>query len=272
MKTGVILPGGTARDQLELGLHAEACGWDGVFVWEAAYGVDAWSLLAAIAARTERIHLGTMLTPLPWRRPWKVASQAATLDQLAPGRTILTLGLGALTDDLPLTGEVEDLHERAVLLDDGIDLMRAMWSGASAYDGPRFRYSFQVDDQLRVVRPPNGSIPIWVVAAWPRPKSMRRALRCEGVVPQYENHEGSPEVARDVREWLVAHGAPGDVDLVAQGETPPDGRAAEELARWESAGCTWWLETNWEMPHHARVRMQQVRERLAAGPPRPIAS
>jgi alkanesulfonate monooxygenase SsuD/methylene tetrahydromethanopterin reductase-like flavin-dependent oxidoreductase (luciferase family) len=272
VKAGVILPGGTASDQLELGLHAEACGWDGVFVWEAAYGVDAWSLLAAIAARTERIHLGTMLTPLPWRRPWKVASQAATLDQLAPGRTILTLGLGALTDDLPLTGEVEDLRERAVLLDDGIDLMRAMWSGASAYEGPRFHYTFEADDQLRVARPPNGSIPIWVVAAWPRPKSMRRALRCEGVVPQYEDHQGSPEVARAVREWMVAHGARMDVDLVAQGETPPDGRAIEDVAPWESAGCTWWLETNWEMPHHAPARMQQVRERLTAGPPRQIAS
>jgi hypothetical protein len=39
-------------------------------VWEAAYGVDAWSLLAAIAARATRIRPGTMLTPLPWRRPW----------------------------------------------------------------------------------------------------------------------------------------------------------------------------------------------------------
>jgi uncharacterized protein (TIGR03086 family) len=52
---------------------AEQAGWDGVFVWEAAYGVDAWSVLAAAAVRTARVRLGTMLTPLPWRRPWKVA-------------------------------------------------------------------------------------------------------------------------------------------------------------------------------------------------------
>ena len=71
---------------------AEQCGWDGVFVWEAAYGVDAWSLLSAIAARTERISLGTMLTPLPWRRPWKVASQVVTLDQISGGRAILAIG------------------------------------------------------------------------------------------------------------------------------------------------------------------------------------
>jgi alkanesulfonate monooxygenase SsuD/methylene tetrahydromethanopterin reductase-like flavin-dependent oxidoreductase (luciferase family) len=271
VKFGFILPGGTAREQLEFGAYAEACGWDGVFVWEAAYGVDAWSLLAAIAARTERIHLGTMLTPLPWRRPWKVASQAATLDQLAPGRTILALGLGALTDDLPRTGEVEDLRERAVLLDDGIDLMRELWSGGTSYQGPRFRYRFEVDDQLRVTRPASGSIPIWVVAAWPRPKSMRRALRCEGVIPQYEDHDGTPDAAREVREWLAAHGAHAGFEVIAQGQTPPDGRAAEDVGPWEAAGCTWWLETNWEMPHHVGLRMQQVRTRLAAGPPRPIA-
>jgi len=63
-------------EQLELALLAEEAGWDGVFVWEAAHGPDAWSMLAAIAVRTSRVRLGTMLTPLPWRRPWKVATPA----------------------------------------------------------------------------------------------------------------------------------------------------------------------------------------------------
>src|SRR5438477_390532 len=88
MRAGVVLPGGTATQQLAQAEAAERAGWDGVFVWEAAYGVDAWTLLAAIAARTERVRLGTMLTPLPWRRPWKVASQVATLDQLSNGRAV----------------------------------------------------------------------------------------------------------------------------------------------------------------------------------------
>ena len=86
MRAGVVLPGGTANQQLEQAVAAEQAGWDGVFVWEAGYGVDAWTLLAAMAARTSRVRLGTMLTPLPWRRPWKVASQVATLDQLSAGR------------------------------------------------------------------------------------------------------------------------------------------------------------------------------------------
>src|SRR3984885_6125177 len=131
MRYGAVLPGGTATEQLEQAVLAEQAGWDGVFVWEAAYGVDAWSLLAAIAARTTRVRLGTMLTPLPWRRPWKVASQVATLDQLSGGRAILAVGLGALTTDLPDTGEVTDTRGRAGLLDEGIDLMRELWAGRS---------------------------------------------------------------------------------------------------------------------------------------------
>src|SRR5258708_25507718 len=96
MRYGAVLPGGTATEQLDQAVLAEQAGWDGLFVWEAAYGVDAWSLLAAIAARTTRIRLGSMLTPLPWRRPWKVASQVATLDQMSDSRAILAVRLRAL--------------------------------------------------------------------------------------------------------------------------------------------------------------------------------
>src|SRR4249920_645346 len=110
MRSAVVLPGGTANQQLEQAVAAEQAGWDGVFVWEAGYGVDAWTLLAAMAARTSRVRLGTMLTPLPWRRPWKVASQVATLDQLSAGRAVLAVGLGA-PDILP-AGSVEPTDRR----------------------------------------------------------------------------------------------------------------------------------------------------------------
>src|ERR1700760_647175 len=110
IRCGAVLPGGTATEQLELAVLAEESGWDGVFTWEAAYGVDAWGLLAAMAVRTSSVRLGTMLTPLPWRRPWKLASQVATVDQLSGGRAILAVGLGALDEGMPTTGEVTDLR------------------------------------------------------------------------------------------------------------------------------------------------------------------
>src|SRR5687768_8645304 len=113
MRYGFILPGGTATQQLELAELADRTGWDGVFVWAAAYGVDGWTLRGAMGQRTERVSLGTMLTPLPWRRPWKVASQAVTLDQLSGGRAILAVGLGAVESELGNTGEEMDRRVRA---------------------------------------------------------------------------------------------------------------------------------------------------------------
>lgn len=272
MRFGMILPGGSATDKLEQATFAERSGWDGVFVWEAAYGVDAWSLLAAIAVRTTRVTIGTLLTPLPWRRPWKVASQVATVDQLSGGRVVLTVGIGAITDDLPLTGEVTDVKERADRLDEGIDLTRVLWEGGTNYHGRFYEYEAGPLDELTSMGGPSRPrIPIWVVAVWPRPKSMNRALRCEGVVPQYEGlgYDAQPVHAEAVRQWLDERGGSG-IDLGAQGETPTDNPdAARALVEgWAEVGCTWWLETRWEMPHGTAERMRQVRERLAAGPPR----
>jgi alkanesulfonate monooxygenase SsuD/methylene tetrahydromethanopterin reductase-like flavin-dependent oxidoreductase (luciferase family) len=268
MKTAVILPGGTADEQLEQAVLAEKAGWDGVFVWEGPYGVDAWTLLGAMAAGTSRVKLGTLLTPLPWRRPWKVASQAATLDQLSGGRAILTVGLGAITADLALTGEEEGLRERADLLDEGIDLLRALWAGEQHHAGPAYTFDSAQPAQMEVGRPVQDPLPIWVVGVWPRPKSMRRVLRCDGVHPQYGG-EGTPEDARALRAWLLENGAPPEFDLTAEGETPADDpdAAAAIVRPWAEAGCTWWLEVRWEMPHHIPERMAAIRERIAAGPP-----
>ncbi len=206
MQVGVVLPGGTAEEQLEQAMLAEEAGWDGVFVWEAGYGVDAWTLLGAMAARTRRVKLGTLLSPLPWRRPWKLASQVATLDQLSNGRAILTVGLGAVTDDLPLTGEVTGVRARADLLDEGIDLLRELWQGRRSHHGAAYEFELTMEDQMVVGRPVQERVPIWVVGVWPRPKSMHRVLRCDGVVPQFDGEE-SPEQVRAVREWLSAQGA-----------------------------------------------------------------
>jgi hypothetical protein len=271
MRYGVVLPGGTALEQLDQAVLADQAGWDGVFVWEAAYGVDAWSLLAAMAVRTQRVRLGTMLTPLPWRRPWKVASQVATLDQLSGGRAILAVGVGAVDTDLPDTGELAGLRDRAERLDEGIDLIHALWDGRTGYQGQHYRYQTGRLDLARAGRPVQQRIPLWVVGVWPRPKSLRRVLRCDGILPQYQvdGRDPGPEDARAVRQWLSGHGAGPGFDIVADGETPAgDPATAAALTRvWAEAGCTWWLETRWEMPHDSPERMSDIRARIEAGPP-----
>ncbi len=270
MLTGFVLPGGSATEQLEQAVLAERSGWDGIFVWEAAYGVDAWALLAAMAARTERIRLGTLLTPLPWRRPWKVASQVATVHQLSGGRAILAVGVGAVDTGLPDTGEETDLRLRAGRLDEGIDLITTLWDGGLSYHGRFYDFAVDRDDLTKAVRPVSGRIPVWVVGVWPRPKSMRRVLRCDGIIPQYDlGRAEGPDDVRALRAWLAEHGARPEVDVVAEGATPAGDPAAASahVTPWAQAGCTWWIENRWEMPAGTTDPMAVVRERLAAGPP-----
>ena len=67
-------------------MAAEAAGFDGFFLWdhivfsdsgEGPPIIDPWLVLAVVAARTSRIRLGTMITPVPRRRPWQLARQTA---------------------------------------------------------------------------------------------------------------------------------------------------------------------------------------------------
>ena len=102
MKYGVNLPNfGYFSDPncvVEIAKEAENAGWDGFFLWDHINGdppfADPWVLLSAIAANTEKMNIGPIITPLPRRRPWVVARQAVTLDHLSLGRLILGVGLG----------------------------------------------------------------------------------------------------------------------------------------------------------------------------------
>jgi len=118
MKYGVILPIGDARTATNFAHEAEAAGWNGFFVWEPVWGIDAWVCLTAAAMTTEHIRLGTMLTPLSRMRPWKLASETATLDNLSKGRVILAVGLGAIDTGFAEFGEAIDRKMRAELLDE----------------------------------------------------------------------------------------------------------------------------------------------------------
>src|SRR5687768_11915679 len=109
MQYGFIIEGGDVRTIVELTEQAEAAGWDGVFIADAlAIGgpggkdfdwFDPWITLSVMAMRTERIRIGTMITPVSRRRPWKLARETVTLDHLSNGRFTFGVGLGAAEDD-----------------------------------------------------------------------------------------------------------------------------------------------------------------------------
>ena len=86
---------------VDLAVTAERAGWDGVFPWDHIQGghwagpvIDPWVAMGAAAAATERIRIGPMVTPVPRRRPAKLAREAVTLDHLSGGRLTLGVGIG----------------------------------------------------------------------------------------------------------------------------------------------------------------------------------
>lgn len=265
MKQGFVIPGGSATEQRELAVAAEAAGWDGVFVSELAYGVDPWVLLSAVGSATSTIRLGTMLTPLPWRRPWKLAGQVATLDQLTGGRAVLMVGLGAPDPALGDFGEVTDRRTRAELLDEGIDVLDAVWSGRRTFTGTHHRIDLTsaVIDLIEPAQRPR--VPVWCVGAWPAGPSLRRVMRCDGLLPATVTEEGArqstPEELAEMLRWLEQEGKDfAGFDVVVEGQTEPGDPSP--LDPWRDAGATWWVESLWGSDPAA------VRERLAAGPAR----
>ena len=275
MRYGFVLPYGDARTAADLAHDAEQAGWDGFFVWEPVWGIDAWVCLTAAAMRTERIRLGTMLTPLSRMRPWKLASETATLDNLSGGRVILAVGLGATDTGFDAFGEVTDRRTRAELLDEGLDILTGLWHGQPFnYEGKHYR----VKETTFLPPPPpvqQPRIPIWVVGAWPRRKSMRRALRYDGLLPSVLGDDGqsrelTPDDLRAMRDHVAANrAATTPFDIVMEGETPGDdpARAAAIVRPWADAGATWWIEALWNEPRDA-AGLQAVRRRAAQGPPR----
>ncbi|HET8521893.1 MAG TPA: LLM class flavin-dependent oxidoreductase [Thermomicrobiales bacterium] len=273
---GFVLPSGDARTAADLARDAEAAGWDGFFVWEPVWGIDAWVSLTAAAMQTERIRLGTMLTPISRMRPWKLASETATLDQLSGGRVILAVGLGAPDTGFAAFGEVTDRKQRAELMDEGLDILTGLWKGQPfRYDGKH--YTIRETD-FNPPPPPvqQPRIPIWVVGAWQRPASMRRALRYDGLLPTTIGDSGArqstPDEVREIAAFVAANRETSTpFDIIVEGHTPGnDPVAAADIVRpWIDAGATWWLEAMWEADG-----LETVRRRVREGPPRvePLAA
>lgn len=275
MRYGFVLPSGGARVAADFAREAEAAGWDGFFVWEPVWGNDAWVSLAAAAMVTSRIRLGTMLTPLSRMRPWKLASETASLDNLSGGRLILSVGLGAVDSGFEAFSEETDRRTRAELLDEGLAILTGLWKGQPfSFEGKHYTVgetAFQPPDPP--VQQPR--IPTWVVGAWPRARSMRRALRYDGLLPNVlddagEHRELTPADVAAIRDYVAAN-RPGDApfDIVCEGQTPGDdpAKATATVQPWEAAGATWWIEAMWDQASDDEGRAA-VLGRLRQGPPR----
>lgn len=264
MRFGFLVTTGDPRTAADLAAEAEVAGWDGVFSWDGiAIGdgdtYDPWVTMAAMAMRTERVRLGAILTPPSRRRPWKLARETMTLDRLSGGRLVLPVGLGALDDGaFGNVGEPTDARVRAEMLDECLAILEGLWSGEPfAFDGRHYRFGPMTFRPTPIQQP---RIPIWVVGAWPKERSVQRALRFDGILPQ----TADPEAIRDLAAF-IARDRPGDagpLDIVVEGTTrdADDAGAVQALT---DAGATWWIESDW-----AGGTVDSLRRRIAAGPPR----
>ena len=238
---------------------AEERGWDGFFVWDhVGYRppveaiADPWVTLAAVACATERLRIGPMVTPLPRRRPVKLARETATLDLLSAGR--LTLGVGiANGEELPQTGEELDARVRGRMLDEGLEVLAAAWSGETV----QHRGEHYVVDGVRFLPRPvqRPGIPVWVAARYGNPAPLRRAARYEGVFPIGVT---APDQLREVVADVARSRTRTDpYDVVVGG--PP----GTDPAGFEQAGATWWA-----VSFPVTSTLDQVTGVLRAGPVR----
>ena len=258
MRFGLSLPGfGNGVDAavvMDWAVAAERAGWDGFFLWDHlfAFGpgpipvVDPWIALTAAACATTSIRLGTLVTPLPRRRPLVVARQTATLDRLSGGRLTLGVGSGAFPFEFEFVGDEGDHRVRGEMLDEHLELLDRLWTGEPVrHEGRHYRAAGP--EWSAICYPPpvqQPRIPVWVGGSWPGTRPFARAARWDGVVPM-----------RDGAPWTVADTAavadrmrelrtdPGPFDIAVPGESGGSDPARREVHQAHAdAGATWWVE------------------------------
>lgn len=274
MKYGITLPYGDARVVAELAREAEEAGWDGVFVGDAIWCIDPMIQLAAAAMTTTRIMLGTMVLAVPLRIPWHIASESNAIDHLSGGRMILGLGTGATWMGWQAFPDVPtDIHTRAEMLDETIDILTELYQRKQFdYDGKHYHLRLSQLDTMHY--PPKSvqqpRIPLWVVGAWPRKKSMQRILKADGLLPMKINTEGKfedvqPADLREMKAYIDANRTPSTTpfDYVIEGKTAGLSKQESEdkLCLWAEAGMTWWIESAWG------ISEDDLRAIIRQGPP-----
>ncbi len=273
MKLGITIPCLDACVVADIAVLAEKKGWDGIFLWDAD-GSIVWISLGLAAVRTERIRLGTMITPPSKRLPFELAADIACVDRVSNGRASITMGFGMGGKIFSSIGHPPDRKSRAQWVDASIDILTKLWAGKRVtYTSPFFRLDGARlhKDYLPVQKP---RPPIWTIAAWNWPKSMARALRCDGIIVEHldakkRRHPLTPGVIADVRDYVQQNrkgGGPYDIVIEGGESSDVSRKAAGKVVRpFADAGATWWMEAVWKKGYSHGV--DGMVKRIAQGPP-----
>jgi F420-dependent oxidoreductase-like protein len=224
---------------------AEAHGFDSVWVMDHLYQIgmvgpkedpmlEAYTLLGAIAARTERVSLGTMVTGVTYRNPALLAKIVTTLDVISKGRAVL--GIGAAWNDDEHAGYGYDFppaRERLDRLEEALQIARAMFiETAPSFTGQHYR----INEVLNNPKPIRGHIPILIGGS-----GEKRTLR---LVAQYGdacNLFGDPDTVRHKLEVLERHCAdvgrdPAEITKTVLQTVRDPAAAAEQLKAFTAVG------------------------------------
>ena len=256
------------QDYIKLARRGEECGWDGFFLWDHVFlpwaadddVLDPWIILSAIATQTNRITIGTTVTPLARRRPMTIAREAITIDRLSSGRFVLGVGLGG-TAELRALGEEEDPKIRGDMLDESLEILRGLWSGKPfTFDGKHFKIREPVKFK------PEGNIKIWVGGEWPNKKPFRRAAKYDGVFPLKAGSDPSlyPQDYQEILSYIRKYRKSLDsFDVVKSIVTVGDKDEDAFIHHFMDIGANWLLEAFWS----ERCSLKEIQKIIDRGPP-----
>ncbi len=208
MRFGTFIPQGWRHDLVDiepadqwrvmcaLAQRADTGPWESLWVYDHFHTVpvpteeathEAWTLMSAFAAATDRIRLGQMCTCMGYRNPAYLAKVAATVDHVSGGRTEMGIGGGWYEHEWKAYGYgFPRIGERLGMLREGVDIMRQAWTtGSATLDGKHY----QVDGAI--VRPlpiQDGGIPMWVAGG-----GEKVTLRIAAEYAAYTNFTGTVE-------------------------------------------------------------------------------
>ena len=220
MRFGLFIPQGWRLDLVgiapqdhwqvmrDLAAHADGGPWDSLWVYDHFHTVplptdeathEAWSLMAALAAVTERVKLGQMCTAMSYRNPAYLAKVAATTDIISGGRVQMGIGGGWYEHEWRAYGYgFPSAGERLARLDEGVQIMKQAWeTGRATLDGKHYT----VDDAICAPQPTAGRLPLWIAGG-----GEKKTLRIAAKYADYTNFDGTPDGLRadatTRKEWL----------------------------------------------------------------------
>ena len=170
---GVLVYAGSGVPRVEqtwqMAETAERAGYDSVWVGDSITSkprMEPLTAMAAVAARTSRVKIGTAVLLNALRHPVHLAHAAATIDNISGGRAILGLGAGRGNNQMFVAEHAAvgvPIMERAARMEESIRVMRALWTGESVSSDGEF---YPLEDVELEPRPVQPSIPLWISSNW----------------------------------------------------------------------------------------------------------